>query len=151
MEYSDYIEGLTAAGALDGTEILGVSKSGAAKKTTSKDVVDFISTLNSVDTTGGTITLDLNNEIKRRFTGSTSFSAARDFELSNSTNAKEFFFIFELSATPSALQCPSDFISDSVDWDSGTDTWTAPAAGKYKIKGEFLNGEWWLTFNGPYL
>lgn len=40
-EYSDYLEGLTSAGALDGSEIVGVSKTGNARKTTTQDIADL--------------------------------------------------------------------------------------------------------------
>lgn len=41
-EYSDYIEGLTAASALDGSEIIGLSQGGSAKRTTTEDIADLI-------------------------------------------------------------------------------------------------------------
>jgi hypothetical protein len=59
-EFSDYIEGLTAAGTLDGSEIVGLSKSGNARRTTTQDIANlFLSTSRSANlvlagpTTGG--------------------------------------------------------------------------------------------------
>ena len=40
VEYSDYVEGLTSAGTLDGTEIVGVSKAGSAVRTTSQAIAN---------------------------------------------------------------------------------------------------------------
>lgn len=40
-EFSDYIEGLPAAASLDGSEIVGVSQAGGARKTTTQDIADL--------------------------------------------------------------------------------------------------------------
>lgn len=42
VEYSDYIEGLSDAGSLDGSEIIGLSKGGSAKRTTAEAIAGML-------------------------------------------------------------------------------------------------------------
>lgn len=244
-EYSNYIEGRTAAATLDGTEELAISQNGESVKTTTQDIADLggggsitsvngdtgpvvvldatdvgadpagsASTVNtalgnhisdatdahagtaitntpagnisattvqgaineldsekqsaaqvtaaiapyvitevSAVTTGGTITLNFQvSSIDRQnviFVGSASFTGSKTFALSNTTVAKNFFFVFEVTSFAGvAVTVPADWSLSTPDFTTGT-TWTPTANGRYRMSGVFVNSLWEVFVDGP--
>jgi len=108
--------------------------------------------LNSVSssTAGGTITLDMNNQVQRVHVGSASFAGSKTLALSNASNALIFGFHFTVTNVAATLVCPASFTMSSVDWNSGSDTWTPPATGDYEMTGMFDGTSWRVNVAGPY-
>lgn len=104
----------------------------------------------TTSTAGGTITLDMNSQIQRSHVGSATFSAAKIFALSNTTNSLFFNFFFEVTNVAAVITVPSDWQMSSTDFD-GAD-WTPPEIGKYEIGGSFddVNNIWYVKIAGPF-
>lgn len=109
----------------------------------------------SVSTAGGTITLDYDlgnadDAIQKIFIGSASFAGSKTIALSNATNALVFSFHFTVTNVAATLVCPASFTMSSVDWNSGSDTWTPPATGAYEMTGTFDGTNWRVNISGPF-
>lgn len=148
-EFSDYIEGLTSASVLDGTEIIGFSQAGNARKSTS-GVLGLITSL-SVLTTGGTITFDFASMNQRIFVGSASFGSAKGIALDNDTNAKRLEFTFNITNVAAVITFPSSFIMNDIRWNSGTKEWTPDSTGVFKGSAIYNGTNWILDISSsPY-
>src|SRR5690606_22212954 len=63
-----------------------------------------------VDTSGASITLDMESKSNRLFYGSASWATAKTLAVSNATNAVSFVFLFEITNTAGTLELPSNFM-----------------------------------------
>src|SRR5690606_24156103 len=78
-----------------------------------------------VAVSGGTITLDFEDQPDREFYGDTSFGAARIIALANNTNARRLDFAFKITNVAAALTWPSNFfMKASPQWNTSTKLWT---------------------------
>lgn len=152
------ITDLPTASTPSGTELIEVVQSGVNKKTTLQDVANlaaipaaYVIDQASADTSGGTITLNMNSQKQRSFVGSASFAGPKTLALSNATVALFFNFIFNVTNTAAVITMPSDFLMSSGDFD-GAD-WTPPDTGKFEIGGAFddTNNEWYVKVSGPFI
>lgn len=102
-------------------------------------------------TTGGTITLDCNSQKKRVHLGSATFATPKTIALSNTTNARQFFFLFQITNVAAVLTMPSDFLLNDPNWDESANTWTPTDVGRYILAGYFDGTNWWVNISGaPY-
>lgn len=125
-----------------------------------QDVVDSMTNVDdgvgqgSVDTSGGTITLNMDNRAQRTFKGSASISGPKTWALSNTTNALEIlYFIFTLTGLH-AQTMPSNFKMSDARWDSVGKVWTPLDAGQYNAKAVFDGTSWLLIIDqnsGPFI
>lgn len=112
------------------------------------DFAKYILDQVSADTTGATITLNMNSQVQRSFVGSASFSAAKAIALSNTTNSLVFNFTYTVTNVTAVLTFPSEFQSKDPNWDSGANTWTPAEAGKYELGASFDGTNWIVKFFG---
>lgn len=98
----------------------------------------------SVNTSGGTITLDFASGVQIVFTGSASFTGAKTIALSNATNALVFTFNFQVTGSGAALTFPSGFKSSDSRFSSLILTLTG--SGYYEVTCVFdsVNSIWKL-------
>lgn len=103
----------------------------------------------SVSTAGGTITLDLNSQQKRTFTGSAAFATSKTLAWSNITNeTKGTEFHFEITNVDGTLVMPSEVIMSDSRFD-GT-TWIATDTGKYLLFTSYDGTERKVGIKGPF-
>lgn len=106
----------------------------------------------SIDTSGGTLTVNFASKAERLFYGSASFASAKAVALSNATNAKRFEFGFQVTNLAAKLTFPSGFLMNDVNWEvSNPQEWEPPYLGKYIIKASLINADWFMTIDGPYV
>ena len=108
------------------------------------------STEKTVSTSGGTITLDFNSLSNVIFVGSASFSGAKTWALSNSSNGLELTIIFEIITTLGDQTFPSTFVMSDARWDNSTHKWSPIDLGKYKLKANYDGANWYADIFGPY-
>lgn len=106
----------------------------------------------TADTTGATITLNFQvSSVDRQnviFVGSASFTGSKTIAMSNTTNAKNFAFVFEITSFAGAsITVPADWSLSSPDFTTGT-TWTPTANGRYRMTGFFANSLWEVFVDG---
>lgn len=124
-----------------------------------QDIVDSMTSLNdgvgqgTVDTTGSTLTLDMDSRAERIFKGSASIAAPKTWALSNSANALCIpSFIFALTGLHIQTM-PTNFKMSDARWDSVAKTWTPMDTGQYNAKAYFDGSSWLLTIDqnsGPF-
>src|SRR6185295_3088245 len=83
-----------------------------------------------VDTSGGTITLNCNNQIQRIFTPSVNIGSIKTWALSNAGNLLKASFGFNMT-TLDAQTFPPDFYMSDARWLTGPKTWTPLDTGEY--------------------
>lgn len=101
----------------------------------------------TTSTAGATITLNMDSKVQKIHVGSASFSNPKTLAMSNTTNALDFIFIFEITDLAAVLTFPADWISDDFNFD-GT-AWTPGEIGKYKMGGPFDGTNWHVSIVGP--
>lgn len=116
-------------------------------------IAPYVITEVSASTAGATITLNFQvSSIDRQnviFIGSASFTGSKTFALSNTTVAKNFFFVFEVTSFAGvAVTVPADWSLSTPDFTTGT-TWTPTANGRYRMSGVFVNSLWEVFVDGP--
>lgn len=142
------VELATPAEVITGTStVLAVTPEGFAA-----GIAPYVITEVSAVTTGGTITLNFQvSSIDRQnviFIGSASFTGAKTIAMSNTTSAKNFAFVFEITSFAGAsLTVPADWSLSSPDFTTGT-TWTPTANGRYRMTGFFANSLWEVFVDG---
>lgn len=141
--------------------VSGLTAGSAATLTTARNIngVSFngSAAINTIDsstpsTTGGTITLDLNNQVERVFVGSATFAGSKTLAMSNvGSNGVAFNFVFEITNVAATVIVPSNFYLSDGNYSSGT--WTPSATGKYMMGGRYdsVNSIWYITILGPYV
>lgn len=124
-----------------------------------EDIADSFSNLISssyidsltVDTTGGTITLNFATKPDRIFIGSASFAGPKTIALSNATVAKRMQFIFTVTNVAAVLTFPASFVMSEVRWDTSAQTWTPDQTGTFKGEAIFDGTNWILDISqSPY-
>lgn len=157
-EYSDYIEGLSPASALDGSEIVGLSQGGSPRRVTTQDIANLGSSgsvigSSSLTTTGGTITMNFSDNIIMVFNGQTSFAAAKLIAHSNDSNAMKYDFMFEITNVAAKLTFPAGYIMSDVRWEqTNPQEWEPAETGKYKATATYDGTNWWLEISAaPYV
>jgi hypothetical protein len=102
-----------------------------------------------VDTSGASITLDMDSKSERLFYGSASWATAKTLAVSNATNAVSFVFLFEITNTNGTLTLPSNFMC--VDARMVGQVFTPLDIGRYKMRADFDGTNWWVDeFIGLY-
>lgn len=102
-----------------------------------------------VDTSGATITLDMDSKSQRLFYGSASWSTAKTLAVSNATNAVSLIFVFQITNTNGTLTLPSNFMC--VDARMVGQVFTPLDTGRYKMRADFDGTNWWVDeFIGLY-
>ena len=143
------INDLTAVSSLTGAELLEVLQGGQNKKATQNQVAAAGHSRLQVDTSGSTITLNMDSKPARLFYGSASWSAAKTLAVSNTTNAVSFVFLFEITNTNGTLTLPSNFMC--VDARMVGQVFTPLDTGRYKMRADFDGTNWWVDeFIGLY-
>lgn len=104
----------------------------------------------SVDTSGGTLTLNFSADLCGFgvFSGSASFAAAKAVALSNDTNALKFELGVQITNVAATLDFGSGsvFKSNSSDFTPGTQVFTPSDTGFILITGTKVGSNWWLEF-----
>lgn len=147
------ITDLTTASTPTGAELFELVQGGVNKKATLNDIVnivqpDFVQAI--VDTTGDTITLDLDNSLDGTFSGSATFSAPRTVVLTNYTRAAKWDFTFEVTAEGVPIDFGANARSTHPDFSGGVMSpadvglWKAHAVRRYGTD------IWLIDFNGVY-
>ncbi len=103
----------------------------------------------NVVTTGGTITLDLNNQIQRIFTPSNDIGGIKTWALSNAGNGLRIEFSFNLTSLV-VQTFPSNFVMSDARWITASNTWTPLDLGEYLAKATYNGTNWRLTIEGPF-
>lgn len=109
----------------------------------------------TVDTAGSTITLDMANLKQKSFVGSAAIGAAKTIAFSNITNAVVIpFFRFTLSAayplTFSNVKMSLTGIN-SGNWErNNANEWQPDAAGEYEAYLTHNAGQWRVRIEGPF-
>lgn len=111
-------------------------------------VTDFLQEV-TVDTSGASITLDMNSLKQRMFVGSATIATPKDVALSNNGNALVYDFHFEISNVAGVLTFPDTLMADQ-NWDDLNKQWTPPATGLYEGGATFDGTNWKLKINGPF-
>lgn len=158
MEFSDYAESRTAASTLTGTEIIPLSQGGSARRTTTQDIADLASISGgsvdsaTIDTSGGTITLNFQSVVSRIFIGSASFATFKTINYSENTNALKFEFLFQITDLAAVLTLPSNSLVNTTAgvWDSSGKTWTPNDIGRFTLTGTYDGTNWWIKIRGFY-
>lgn len=124
-----------------------------------QDIVDSMTSLNNgvgqgvVDTSGATLTLDMDSRAERVFKGSADIGAIKTWALSNSANALCIpSFIFTLTGLYTQTM-PANFKMSDARWNAGAKTWTPMDIGQYNAKAYFDGSSWLLTIDqnsGPF-
>lgn len=136
--------GLTAGTVTTNANLTGdVTSSGNVTSLSTAYVLDQV----SVNTSGGTITLDFNSQKERSHYGSASFSAPKTIAFSNTTNAIAHNFLFEVTNVAAVLTMPSTVWMFDERWD-GTD-WTPLDVGEYLMGISKFGTEFKVTIYGP--
>lgn len=138
--------GVTATDA-GGKTVVTIPDGGSGKLSIA-DFAKYILDQASADTSGATITLDMNSQVQRSFVGSASFSAAKAIALSNTTNSLCFNFVYTITNVTAVLTFPTEFQSKDPNWDSGANTWTPAEAGKYELGASYDGTNWIVKFFG---
>lgn len=151
--YSDSLISNTAfGGGWDGDTTIAPSKNAVYDQMVLKlaitDFAKYILDQASADTSGATITLNMNSQVQRSFVGSASFSAAKAIALSNTTNSLCFNFVYTITNVTAVLTFPTEFQSKDPNWDSGANTWTPAEAGKYELGASYDGTNWIVKFFG---
>lgn len=108
--------------------------------------------IGTVDTTGGTLTLNFTTKSRVSFVNSAPFAAAKAVAFSNDVNAKAFEFIFEITNVAATLDFPANTKASDVRWNSGTQVWTPNEVGIFKVTGVYSGSNWYLDFSpAPYV
>lgn len=158
MEYSDYIESRTAASALTGAEMVGISQGGVARRTTAQDIADLATGSGggvddaTIDTSGGTITFNFQEVVSRIFIGNASFATPKTIAYSEATNALKFEFLFQVTNVAAVLTLQSNSLVNAIAgiWDSTGKTWTPNDIGRYVLEGTYDGTNWWIKIRGFY-
>jgi hypothetical protein len=108
--------------------------------------------IQSLDTTGSTITINMLSLDFLQFLGSATIGASKAVAFSNTTYALKFVAMIESSGAYT-LDFPAntimqDFYSGGI-WDNSTKVLTL-ATGKYRIEGTYDGTTWQLDLYGPY-
>jgi hypothetical protein len=130
--------------ALNGNGILALDNSGNSSFTSSYNV-----DLNTTTTTGGTITLDLNNQFQRMFVGSSTFATPKTMAVSNTTNVRVFDFHFEVTNIAATMTLPSGWLMSDANF--GAHVWTPPATGKFEMTATYDGTNWKVKIAGPFI
>jgi hypothetical protein len=110
-------------------------------------------TRETVDVSGGTITLDFDDRKERLFIGSASFGTPKTIALANDTAALCMNFKFNFSNVAAVLTFPTTFTMqtlDSLRWNDGAHTFTPSATGLHVFTATYDGTDWHLTASGPY-
>lgn len=129
---------------------------GTNRKVYLQDILSMVTssllTLETVDVSGGTITLDLNSIDQMMYVGSASFGTPKTIALSNATNGLVIDFKFNLSNVAAVLTFPTSFTMQTTDlrWNDGAHTFTPSATGKHEFSATFDGTDWDLKITNPY-
>ena len=93
------------------------------------------------------VTLNCKGSDDLVFYNAAAIGGARTWSLTNSSNAKKFTFLFEISGGLYVQTMPASFIMSDVRWDDGAKTWTPIEQGKYKAVGLFDGTNWFLEIS----
>lgn len=125
-----------------------------------QDIVDSFNNVDdgtgqtTVDSTGSTITLDMDSRAERNFLASANIGAPKTWALANTTNSfKILSFIFTVTGL-FAQTMPSNFKMSDARWDSSGKTWTPADSGQYNAKAVFDGTSWLLIIDqnsGPFI
>lgn len=103
----------------------------------------------SVDTTGGTITLDFNTGTFKNFYGSGNVGSGKIIAVSNITKASKGMLFLNLTSAI-ALTFPANYKHQSFASGWAANVWTAPAAGYYRIEMSYDGTDWLIDIYGDY-
>lgn len=144
---------LTTASTPTGAELFEIVQGGVNKKATLNNIVDlvpqdFVQAI--VDTTGDTITLDLDSALDGSFSGSAAFAAPREVVLTNFSRAAKWDFNFEVSDVSVPIDFGADTRSTHALFADGV--FTPQDVGLWKVHAVRRYGTniWLLDFNGVY-
>ena len=105
-----------------------------------------------VSTTGGIITLDMNNQSERMFRGSANIGAIKTWALSNNTPSIFIPSVKFTMTTTDDQTFPSTFkmVIFDANWNDATKKWSPPAMGTYEMSATFDGTNWLMKIQGPY-
>jgi len=105
-----------------------------------------------VSTTGGTITLDMNNQSERMFRGSANIGAIKTWALSNNTPSIFIPSVKFTMTTTDDQTFPSTFkmVIFDANWNDSTKKWSPPAVGTYEMSATFDGTNWLMKIQGPH-
>lgn len=108
-------------------------------------------------TSGGTITLDCNDQVQRMFVGSASFATPKTIALSNDSNALVINFVFTITNVAGVLTFPSTFKMESFEqtalarWDDTAHTFTISGTGRHQFSATWDGTNWNMVATTPFL
>lgn len=107
----------------------------------------------SADTSGGTITLNFNNNGTPTFFGSASFATPKTIAHSNDGNGVKYDFMFQITNIDAKLTFPAGYIMSDVRWEAlNPQEWEPAETGKYKATATYDGTNWWLEISAsPYV
>lgn len=141
-----------------GTEMIEVVQNGLNYRCTPQQIANLAGgiSVSTIDTSGGTITLDYNGQQQRMFKSTSQITGNKTVEFDNETGALELkSWKFSVDTEGRKIIFPANvvFVPGTVGWESeDADTLTIPAGGKYEITGTFDStaNEWLLKLYGNY-
>lgn len=150
---------LPVASALTGSELSEVVQGGVNKQTTISQqaaigmpdihILDYVS---NVDSSGATITLNLNSKVQRMFRSPDSFATPKTIALSNTTNGLVIDFKLIMSDVAAVLTFPTNFTMPTTDlrWDDSAHTFTPSAIGEHEFSATFDGTDWDMKATNPF-
>lgn len=112
-------------------------------------ILDYV---NNVDTSGGTITLNLNSKVQRMFRSPDSFATPKTIALSNTTNGLVIDFKLIMSDVAAVLTFPTNFTMPTTDlrWNDSAHTFTPSATGEHEFSATFDGTDWDMKATNPF-
>lgn len=153
------ISELPTASAPTGAEWMEIVQGGINKKLPLSDastlgippmyVLDYV---DDVDSSGGTITLNLNSQVQRMFRSPDSFATPKTIALSNTTNGLVIDFKLIMSDVAAVLTFPTNFTMQTTDlrWNDSAHTFTPSATGEHEFSATFDGTDWDMKATNPY-
>ena len=94
-------------------------------------------------TASGTITFDFELKQKRTFWGSAGFATPKTIAFANDSEAKEFYFVLNITSGAAILTFPSTVTMDDSRWEAtGAKEWEPSGTGSFKGHAIFDGTNW---------
>lgn len=115
-------------------------------------LIHILEYVDDVDSSGGTITFDLNSKVQRMFRSPDSFATPKTIALSNTTNGLVIDFKLIMSDVAAVLSFPTNFTMQTTDlrWNDSAHTFTPSATGEHEFSATFDGTDWDMKATNPY-
>ncbi len=141
---------LPATSVPTGPEIAAWVQGGASVKGTILDIANFVTRRTIVSTATSTLTFDFSSRLKVVFVPNDVLASPQDVVFSNTDNAVEFDFIFQIFDVAAVITFPAGVGMNDVRWDSGSQEWTPDGTGYFKAHGVYNGSAWFVDISQSY-